>query len=110
MLISLRKIADKHKLTIVNFGHAGDGNIHVNIMTDRENKEEYSRAQSSIKEIFEATLNLGGSISGEHGVGLSKKSYIEMQLPVANIELMKSIKKAFDPRGILNPGKIFPDE
>jgi glycolate oxidase len=110
MLNSLKIIGEKYNLTIVNFGHAGDGNIHVNVMTDRENKEEYSRALSSIKEIFETTLNLGGTISGEHGVGISKKQYVGMELPDTNIELMKSIKKAFDPRGILNPGKMFPDE
>jgi glycolate oxidase len=110
MLNALKMIGEKYNLTIVNFGHAGDGNIHVNVMTDRENKEEYSRAQSSIKEIFDTTLNLGGTISGEHGVGISKKQYVGMELPDTNIELMKSIKKAFDPRGILNPGKIFPDE
>lgn len=108
MLKVLREIADKYKLTIANFGHAGDGNIHVNVMTDKNNPDEYKRALESIKDIFEATLNLGGTISGEHGVGITKKKYIKMELPETNIEMMRSIKKIFDPKGILNPGKIFP--
>jgi glycolate oxidase len=108
LLKAVRDIAEKYRLTIANFGHAGDGNIHVNVMTDKNNPEEYKRAVESIKEIFEATLKLGGTISGEHGVGLTKKQYIDMELPDANIDLMKSIKNIFDPKGILNPGKIFP--
>jgi glycolate oxidase len=108
LLKAVRDIAEKYRLTIANFGHAGDGNIHVNVMTDKNNPEEYKRAVDSIKEIFEVTLKLGGTISGEHGVGLTKKQYIDMELPDANIELMKAIKNIFDPKGILNPGKIFP--
>jgi len=109
MLSSLRHIAEKHKVIIANFGHAGDGNIHVNVMTDKRNQEEYSKAKEAVKEIFEATLKLEGTISGEHGVGLTKKQYIGMELSDLNIEIMKKIKNVFDPRGILNPGKIFPD-
>jgi glycolate oxidase len=110
MLRSLREISEKYKLIIANFGHAGDGNIHVNIMTDKNNKEEYQKAGEALKDIFEATLKLEGTISGEHGVGLTKKPYIGMELSGTSIELMKAIKKGFDPEGLLNPGKIFPDE
>ena len=110
MLRSLREISEQYNLIIANFGHAGDGNIHVNIMTDKNNKEEYQKAGEALKDIFEATLKLEGTISGEHGVGLTKKPYIGMELSGTSIELMKAIKKGFDPEGLLNPGKIFPDE
>jgi len=108
MLRSLRGIAEKYKLIIANFGHAGDGNIHVNVMTDKNNPNEYARAKDAVREIFEETLRLGGTISGEHGVGTTKKEYIDMELSQTSIQLMKKIKDVFDPRGILNPGKIFP--
>ncbi|MEW6600898.1 MAG: FAD-linked oxidase C-terminal domain-containing protein [Nitrospirota bacterium] len=108
MLKSLREIAEKNDLIIANFGHAGDGNIHVNIMTDKNNEEEYRNARESVKEIFEATLKLGGTISGEHGIGLTKKQYLGMELSEESIEIMKKIKNVFDPKGILNPGKMFP--
>jgi len=108
MMQALREISEKYSLKIVSFGHAGDGNIHVNVMTDRNNKEEYDNAKRSVKEIFEAVLKLGGSISGEHGIGLTKKQYIGMELSETSIELMKSLKKVFDPNGIMNPGKMFP--
>ncbi|RJR20955.1 MAG: FAD-binding protein [Nitrospiraceae bacterium] len=108
MLKALREIAEKNDLIIANFGHAGDGNIHVNIMTDKNNEEEYRIAQESVRDIFEATLNLGGTISGEHGIGLTKKQFVGMELSDVSIELMKKIKGVFDPKGILNPGKMFP--
>jgi glycolate oxidase len=110
MLRSLRNISEKHGLLIANFGHAGDGNIHVNIMTDKRNKDEYQRANDALKDIFEVTLAMGGTISGEHGVGLTKKEFIGMELSETSISIMKSIKNIFDPKGILNPGKIFPDD
>jgi glycolate oxidase len=110
MLQSLREIAEKYDLTIACFGHAGDGNIHVNVMTDKNNHDEYQKAIHSVREIFEATLKLEGTISGEHGVGLTKKQYVGMELSDTSIEIMKKIKGAFDPKGILNPGKMFPDK
>lgn len=108
MLHALGEISRKHEVKIINFGHAGDGNIHVNVMTDKNNKDEYERALNSVKDIFEATIKLEGTISGEHGVGLAKKQYVGMELSDTSIELMKAIKKTFDPQGIMNPGKIFP--
>lgn len=110
MLKALRDIAEKYDLTIANFGHAGDGNIHVNVMTDKNNSEEYKRALASVKDIFEATLKLNGTISGEHGIGLTKREFVGMELSDLSIEVMKKIKKVFDPKGILNPGKIFPPD
>ena len=108
MLRQLKDISKKYNVKIVNFGHAGDGNIHVNIMTDRNKEDEYRRAEDAVKDVFEATLKLGGTISGEHGIGLAKARYVGMELSPENIELMKGIKKVFDPKGIMNPGKMFP--
>jgi len=108
MLTALRGIAEKYNVKIVNFGHAGDGNIHVNIMTDKNDKEEYQRAANAVKDIFETALKLEGTISGEHGIGLTKAPYLGMELSQGSIALMKAVKNVFDPSGILNPGKIFP--
>lgn len=107
MLESLKRLSGQSGMKIVNFGHAGDGNIHVNIMTDRNNEEEYKRAQSLIKEIFGTVLGLGGTISGEHGIGLTKAGYMDMEIKKKELDLMKGIKHLFDPKNILNPGKIF---
>jgi len=101
-------IGKKHNLIIVNFGHAGDGNIHVNVLIDRRQPGEVERAHEAVKEIFEATLKLGGTLSGEHGIGITKAPYVSMELGDMGLEVMRRIKKAFDPNNILNPGKIFP--
>jgi glycolate oxidase len=108
MLKRLRRLSEENGITIVNFGHAGDGNIHVNIMVDKADAEEYQRGVSLVEKVFQETLSLGGTISGEHGVGLTKANYIGMELSKKEIEIMQSIKKVFDPKNILNPGKIFP--
>ena len=103
----LRKIGEDFRIKIVNFGHAGDGNLHVNIMTDKRDKEEFDRAQKAVKEIFSAALKLGGTLSGEHGVGLTKSSYIHMEIEPVVLQKMEQIKNLFDPNNIMNPGKIF---
>ena len=108
MLRILKGLSESSGIRIVNFGHAGDGNIHVNLMVDRNNKNEYEKAVKLVEDIFRATLELGGTISGEHGVGLTKKNYISMEIRPDELELMKKIKAVFDPKNILNPGKIFP--
>lgn len=108
MLKSLKALSEKTGIRIINFGHAGDGNIHVNLMVDKENAEERRKADALVKEIFQATLMLGGTISGEHGVGITKAPYIGMEIKENELNLMRGIKKVFDPKGILNPGKIFP--
>lgn len=108
MLTRLRRLSEGSGIKIVNFGHAGDGNIHVNIMVNRENIEEYKKGLGLVARIFRDTLELGGTISGEHGVGLTKAGYIGMELPKPVMDIMKSIKRIFDPKNILNPGKIFP--
>ncbi len=108
MLVRLRRFAEDTGIKIVNFGHAGDGNIHVNLMVDRNDAGQYEKARRLVKEIFAATLELGGTISGEHGVGLTKSEYIPMEIGPLELDLMKRIKAVFDPKNLLNPGKVFP--
>ena len=108
MLGVLKGLSESTGIRIVNFGHAGDGNIHVNLMVDKNNKDEYAKALKLVGDIFNATLELGGTISGEHGIGLTKKDYITMEIQPDELQLMKKIKAVFDPENILNPGKIFP--
>ena len=95
-------------LRIAAFGHAGDGNIHVNLLINREDQEERARARRAERILFEQVVALEGSISGEHGIGFAKAQYIGIELSDEEIALMKRVKAAFDPNGILNPGKIFP--
>ena len=109
LLRQMEAISKKHNLIIVNFGHAGDGNIHVNVLIDRRKPGEEERAHLAVKEIFEATLGLGGTLSGEHGIGITKAPYLAMELGDMGVKVMKRIKQSFDPNNILNPGKIFPD-
>jgi len=97
-------------LTMITFGHAGDGNIHFTVMLDKNNVEAKKKADIVIESIFDYTLSLGGTLSGEHGIGISKAAYLEKEIDPQTLALMRQIKKAFDPKGILNPGKIFPGE
>jgi glycolate oxidase len=101
-------ISRRLELLIVSFGHAGDGNIHVNVMFDGKKPEEKKRAQEAVAEIFHVVLDLGGTLSGEHGVGLTKAPFLSLELDPVSLTLMKKIKALFDPNHILNPGKIFP--
>ncbi len=108
ILRAISEIADRSGLMIVNFGHAGDGNIHTNIMLD-DSESDLAKGKAAVREIFEATLRLGGSISGEHGIGLTKRAFLPMELGPEAISVMKRIKQTLDPNNILNPGKIFTD-
>ncbi|MDD4856747.1 MAG: FAD-linked oxidase C-terminal domain-containing protein [Candidatus Krumholzibacteria bacterium] len=92
------------------FAHAGDGNMHVNIMTDRRRAEEMARVETFVERLFERVIGLGGTLSGEHGIGLTKSHYLSMVFTAAELELARGIKKAMDPRLILNPGKYFMPE
>ncbi len=107
MIRKIETISSRHDIPIVNFGHAGDGNIHVNVMVDRKQAGQLQKAEQAIEEIFKETLALGGTMSGEHGIGIMKAPYISMELSVAATAYMKTIKQALDPNNILNPGKIF---
>jgi glycolate oxidase len=99
-------VGEKYGLVVPCFGHAGDGNIHVNVMVNGSDPEELERGHKAIREIFELVVEMGGTLSGEHGIGLSKAEFMEIAFTPAELQLFKSIKKAFDPNGILNPGKM----
>lgn len=109
LLDQLDKLSQQYQLPIVNFGHAGNGNLHVNIMYDANDNIQNSHAQNCLEQIFTAALDLDGTISGEHGVGLSKRDYVSRELGINELTLMHSIKQQFDPNNILNPNKSLPD-
>ncbi len=104
----VHRIRSEYRLRIPLFGHAGDGNIHVNIMVDPSDQDEIARAHAAERVLFTGVVALEGSISGEHGIGFSKAPFVPLELSPDEIALMKRVKAAFDPYGILNPGKIFP--
>jgi len=107
MVAKIESIKKSSGLAIVSFGHAGDGNIHCNIMYDKRDEDQLKRAEAAVDELFDATLSFGGTITGEHGVGTTKKKYFLKEMGQAEIELMRGIKGVFDPGNLLNPGKIF---
>jgi glycolate oxidase len=100
------RLADKYGLLVPTFGHAGDGNLHVNVMLDRRVKDEERRARVFVDELFRATVDLGGSISGEHGVGVTKLPFLKRQVGADGMQVQNRIKRAFDPYGLVNPGKV----
>jgi glycolate oxidase len=104
----IQAIGKDFGLRVAAFGHAGDGNIHVNLMVDRTDPQQIERAAKAERVLFEGVVALEGSISGEHGIGFAKAQYISIELSPEEIALMQRVKTAFDPNGILNPGKIFP--
>ncbi|KAA6474212.1 glycolate oxidase subunit GlcD [Bacillus swezeyi] len=107
MVKAINSIAEKHQITICTFGHAGDGNLHPTCTTDVRNSEEMERVEQAFEDIFKKAVELGGTITGEHGVGEMKAPYLELKIGEAGVAAMKAIKQAFDPNNILNPGKIF---
>jgi glycolate oxidase len=100
------EIAKKYNINIPCFGHAGDGNIHTNVMVDGKDPKQVEIAHQAIDEVFRVTIELGGTLSGEHGIGLSKAPYMKLAFTETEMELFRSIKKAFDPNNILNPNKM----
>ena len=109
MIRALEKISARYNVPIVNFGHAGDGNIHVNVMVDLDISGMGETVEQVLKEIFTTTVALQGSVSGEHGIGTAKQPYIALELSSETLDAMRAIKKALDPLNIMNPGKIFPE-
>lgn len=108
LIQNLQELGHRYHITIVNFGHAGNGNIHVNLLIDPDDPKQATAAESCLADIFELVLALEGTISGEHGIGLVKRDYVDLEIEPATLELMRRIKQQFDPRGLLNPDKTIP--
>jgi glycolate oxidase len=106
----IERLTQKYQLKVGTFGHAGDGNLHPTVLCDERNAEEMHRAHAFYDDLYEKVLAWGGTVSGEHGIGMAKKEYLARQIGPGGVRVMKRIKNAFDPKGILNPGKIFADE
>jgi glycolate oxidase len=106
LMRKIEAIAKRHGVEIATFGHAGDGNLHPTFLVDRRNKEEIEKTEEAVKELFEETIKLGGTLTGEHGIGIEKKGFIHLEHS-DSLELMRGIKIAVDPKNIMNPGKIF---
>ena len=102
-------LGDEYRLPIVAFGHAGNGNLHVNIMVDNGDAEEMRRARACRAALVQAVIGLGGSLSGEHGIGSEKRHFVPLEVDAPTLDLMRGLKALFDPLGILNPGKKLPD-
>ena len=110
MLRRIHEIAEKHRTLVPTFGHVGDGNLHPHVLYDEENRDEYDKAMAATDEIFKTAVELGGTISGEHGIGVLKRKFFPLEHDSKEIAVMKRIKQLFDPNNILNPHKIFPEE
>lgn len=109
LLKGIKDIAGRHGVRTVTFGHAGDGNVHINVLKDQlPDKRWESLVPIVSEEVYRLSLSLGGMLTGEHGIGATRRRYLPLALDEAQIELMRGIKQVFDPNGILNPNKIFP--
>lgn len=107
-LSGLTRLSAQYRLSNVNFGHAGNGNIHVNLLINPDDPDEVARAEQCLNKIFDLVINLRGTLSGEHGIGSEKRAFVTKEVDGATLDLMKNIKRLFDPNNILNPGKLFP--
>jgi len=105
----IERLKDEHDIRVATFGHAGDGNLHPTALTDERNREEVARVHAFFSDLYEKVLSAGGTVSGEHGIGIAKKNYLLRQFGEGGMGVMHRIKDAFDPGGRLNPGKIFPN-
>jgi len=103
----LAQLKKSSRLAIPTFGHLADGNLHVNIMFNREDADQARRAEAAVERLMRKVVELGGAISGEHGIGLAKTPFLRIQHSPAQVRAMQAVKAALDPRGILNPGKLF---
>lgn len=108
LVARIKEIADRRGLTVAIFGHAGEGNLHPNILFDKRDQQMMKNAEGAVKDLFAATIDLGGTLSSEHGIGLAKAPYMKYAVSAGTLRAMQNIKRALDPAGIMNPGKIFP--
>ncbi|MBB6450766.1 glycolate oxidase [Geomicrobium halophilum] len=109
MMEKLHDIRDRYDINLVVFGHAGDGNLHPDVLADKRDSEEMQRVEKAVAEMFTAAIELGGTLSGEHGIGTMKAPFLEEELGAEGVEMMKRLKKAWDPKNMMNPGKIFAE-
>jgi D-lactate dehydrogenase len=109
LISGIDELSKRYELTIVNFGHAGNGNIHVNLLYDPGKPGETDRAHRCLDEVFSLVLGLRGTLSGEHGVGIEKRPFVNREIDAHSLDLMRAIKLQFDPKGILNWGKCIPE-
>jgi D-lactate dehydrogenase len=109
LITGLDRLSQTHGITIVNFGHAGNGNIHVNLLIDPDDPRQLEAAEICLDQVFALVLRLDGTISGEHGVGIAKRDFVAREIDPVTLELMRRIRRQFDPNGILNPGKALPE-
>ncbi|MCP5556976.1 MAG: FAD-binding protein [Verrucomicrobiaceae bacterium] len=107
MVAFINQVAKKHRLQVGTFGHLGDGNLHPTFLTNELDKDEMHRVELALEDIVDETIKLGGTVTGEHGVGLAKKAFVKKQLGEGSYELMRTIKRSLDPEGLFNPGKMF---
>jgi D-lactate dehydrogenase len=110
LIAGLEALSRRYGIPVVNFGHAGNGNIHVNLLYDSQDPQQETNARPCLREVFELVIRLDGTLSGEHGIGREKRDYLPLAIEPAALALMRRIKAQFDPKGILNPDKIFPAE
>lgn len=108
LLSGVAAIVAEHGVRNVNFGHAGNGNIHVNLLIDPTNPAELSRGEECLRKVFDLVISLRGALSGEHGVGQEKRDFVPLELNASTLAMQQKIKRAFDPFGLLNPGKVLP--
>ncbi|GAB4152398.1 MAG: FAD-linked oxidase C-terminal domain-containing protein [Planctomycetota bacterium] len=107
ILDEIEKIGRRHSIRVLSYGHAGDGNLHVNFIPPDTSESAMSRVYQAVEDLFKATVASGGTISGEHGIGVTKQEYLHLEVRERELGLMKAIKSCFDPKGLLNPGKVF---
>ena len=110
LIAGLSQLSEQYAIPIVNFGHAGNGNIHVNLLYDTQDPQQERNARPCLREVFELVIQLGGALSGEHGIGTEKMAYVGMEIDPVTLNYMKRLKSLFDPNNILNPGKVFPQD
>lgn len=107
MVARIEEVGKRHGVKVGTFGHMGDGNLHPTFLCDERDEEEMHRVEAALQEVFDGAIELGGTITGEHGVGLAKKPFLPAQLGEVGIAMLRRLKDSFDPNGILNPGKVF---
>ena len=103
----VQEVGQRHQVKVGTFGHMGDGNLHPTFLCDERDEEEMARVERALEEVFAYAVELGGTITGEHGVGLAKKPFLPQQLGPVGMDILRRVKASFDPKGILNPGNMF---